>query len=117
RAGGKGHGVLVTRLAAIQEAAAMDVLCTDKTGTLTENRLHVGEVWAAPPATPDELLRLAGLASDAAGQDPIDVALLAAAPAAGPARRIGFVPFDPSTKRTEATVGDDGRVLHLVKGA
>jgi H+-transporting ATPase len=99
------HGVLVTRLQAVQEAASMDVLCTDKTGTLTTNHLELAAAEPYPPAGRDDLLRLAAQASDAAGQDPIDLAILAAAPEAGAAwRRIDFRPFDPSTKRTEATL-------------
>jgi len=114
---GRGHGVLVTRLSAVQEAASMDVLCTDKTGTLTVNELSLEQVHAYPPSGDAELVGLAALASDEAGQDPIDLALLRAAdgPADG-ARRRSFVPFDPSTKRTEATVERDGTLLRVVKG-
>lgn len=54
-----GHGVLVTRLEAIEEAASMEVLCTDKTGTITENALEVGDLVPEPPATADELLEAA----------------------------------------------------------
>jgi len=110
-----GHGVLVTRLSAVQEAASMDVLCTDKTGTLTLNQLSLERRHAYPPSTDAELVTLAALASDEAGQDPIDLALLRAADGAE-GRRRSFVPFDPSTKRTEATVEHDGQVLRIVKG-
>ncbi|HEV2311166.1 MAG TPA: plasma-membrane proton-efflux P-type ATPase [Acidimicrobiia bacterium] len=113
----RGAGVLVTRLSAVQEAASMDVLCTDKTGTLTVNALSLERVHAYPPADGAELVALAALASDESGQDPIDLALLRAADGApGDARRRSFVPFDPSTKRTEATVERAGRVLRVVKG-
>ncbi|HEY6317562.1 MAG TPA: plasma-membrane proton-efflux P-type ATPase [Acidimicrobiia bacterium] len=115
--GSGGHGVLVTRLSAVQEAASMDVLCTDKTGTLTANELSLEQVHAYPPSGDAELIGLAALASDEAGQDPIDLALLRAADgAADGARRRSFVPFDPSTKRTEATVERDGTLLRVVKG-
>ena len=113
------HGVLVTRLSAIEEAAMMDVLCTDKTGTITENRLSLGDMQVYPPFTPDQLLDLAALASDAASQDPIDLAILQARPTAGPSSgysRLSYTPFDPATKRTEATVSKGGEELRVVKG-
>jgi H+-transporting ATPase len=125
---GVGHGVLVTRLSAVQEGASMDVLCTDKTGTLTCNQLTLEETLAYSPFDRQALIDLAGIASDESGQDPIDLALLRAAggPAAGhlyaaPLRadglqRLEFTPFDPSTKRTEAVIDDHGRLLRVVKG-
>jgi H+-transporting ATPase len=115
------RGVLVTRLSAIEEAAAMDVLATDKTGTITENRLTLAALEASSPRTEDELLRLAALASDEATQDPIDLAVLAAARTRGAAgdatERLSFVPFDPATKRSEALLREGGGRLHVVKGA
>jgi H+-transporting ATPase len=115
------RGVLVTRLSAIEEAAAMDVLATDKTGTITENRLTLAALEASTPRTEDELLRLAALASDEATQDPIDLAVIAAARTRGAAgdapERLSFVPFDPATKRSEALVREGGGRLHVVKGA
>jgi H+-transporting ATPase len=114
------HGVLVTRLSAIEEAAAMDVLCSDKTGTITKNQLVLSAIHAEPSFTEDEVLRWAALSSDAASQDPIDLAILKAADERQllPAKvtRLKFVPFDPSTKRTEATVEIDQQITHIVKG-
>jgi H+-transporting ATPase len=99
----------------------MDVLCLDKTGTITENRLTVAKLEASAPATADEVLRLAALASDEATQDPIDLAILRSARERGLVsdswQRLGFVPFDPSTKRSEASVRPDSQVLRVVKGA
>jgi H+-transporting ATPase len=116
----RGHGVLVTRLSAVQEAASMDVLCTDKTGTLTLNQLSLEDALAYGPYTTEELIELAALASDESGQDPIDLALLHAAERGAPAsseyRRVSFTPFDPSSKRTEATAERSGQRLHVVKG-
>jgi H+-transporting ATPase len=66
------RGVLVTRLSALHDIAAMTVLCSDKTGTLTRNEATVNALWAAPGESEDELLRAAALASDPAGQDPVD---------------------------------------------
>ena len=77
------RGVLTTRLSAIEEAAGMDVACTDKTGTITLNQLALSETVAYPPQTAATLLALAALASDAATQDPIDLAILAGAQGAG----------------------------------
>ncbi len=114
------HGVLVTRLSAIEEAAAMDVLCSDKTGTITQNQLVLAAIHAEPTFTEDEVLRWAALGSDAASQDPIDLAILKAAEDRhlldGQAERLRFLPFDPSTKRTEATVAIDQRVVRIIKG-
>lgn len=113
-------GVLVTRLAAIEDAASMDVLCLDKTGTLTENRLSIGQVVPLAAQTPDDLLRLAALACDDATQDPIDLAILESARTRGllanPPQRLGFVPFDPSTKRSEVSVRQNGQAIRIVKG-
>ncbi|MDA8231214.1 MAG: plasma-membrane proton-efflux P-type ATPase [Magnetospirillum sp.] len=115
------QGVLVTRLSAIEEAAGMDVLCTDKTGTITENRLSLDALRPAPGRSDEELLRAAALASDAATQDPIDLAILTAADQrnvlAGLPPRAAFVPFDPATKRSEAVVEDAGGRTRIVKGA
>jgi H+-transporting ATPase len=114
------RGVLVTRLSAIEEAAAMDVLASDKTGTLTENRLSVARLAPFAPGSEDELLRLAALACDAATQDPIDLAILEAARSRGvladPPERVRFIPFDPATKRAEAVYRDNGE-LRVIKGA
>ena len=112
-------GVLVTHLSAIEEAAAMDLLCTDKTGTITENRLSVVGVHPFAAHTDDEVLALASAASDEATQDPIDLAVLRAASDAGvpsPGARIRFVPFDPATKRSEATLRAGGSEVRVVKG-
>ena len=115
------EGVLVTRLAAIEEAASMDVLCSDKTGTITQNRLVVSAVRALAPHTDDEVLQLASLASEESTQDPIDLAIITAARTRGPQppdpRSRHFVPFDPSTKRSEAVLSDGHRVIRVVKGA
>jgi len=72
-------GVLVARLSAIEEAAAMDVLCSDKTGTLTQNHLTVAGTHLYHAQTEEEVLRWAVIASKAATQDPIDLAILDAA--------------------------------------
>jgi H+-transporting ATPase len=113
-------GVLVTRLPAIEEAAAMDLLCTDKTGTITQNSLSVVAVRPYRDRTEAEVLALAAAASDEATQDPIDLAVLATArsaqvPALG--ARLSFTPFDPATKRSEAVMGHNGTQVRVIKGA
>jgi len=115
------HGVLVTRLSAVEEAAAMDVLCTDKTGTITQNRLTVAQIFPLGGHSPEDVLRMAALASDAATQDPIDLAIFEAAKeksvlSAVP-QRIKFIPFDPSTRRSEAIYEQPQGKLQVMKGA
>jgi H+-transporting ATPase len=115
------RGVLVTRLSAVEEAAAMDVLCSDKTGTITKNQLAVATLRAYSPHTEDGLLELAALACDDATQDPIDLAILAAAKRRNvlnhQRQRLQFLPFDPAAKRSEALASDANGVLRVVKGA
>ncbi len=115
------RGVLVTRLSAIEEAAGMDVLCTDKTGTITLNRLSLEQLAPYPPFTADSLLELAALASDPATQDPIDLAILDEEQRRGGQantyERLEFSPFDPATKRTEALLRRAGETLRVLKGA
>ncbi|HQR70872.1 MAG TPA: plasma-membrane proton-efflux P-type ATPase [Burkholderiaceae bacterium] len=116
------QGVLVTRLPAVEEAAAMDTLVSDKTGTLTQNTLTLAGVTALSDDTDEHaVLRAAALASDDATQDPLDLALLAPARAQGllqdsPVRK-DFHPFDPGTRRSEGVFTVDEHEWHAVKGA
>jgi len=113
-------GVLPTRLSAVDEAGTMDVLCVDKTGTLTENALTVANVHPMEGFDAAHVLTLAALASSDGGQDPVDGAIRAAAgkPAADAPHLVKFVPFDPATKMSEATVTDPaGAAQRVVKGA
>jgi len=113
--------VLPTRLSAIDEAAGIDVLCCDKTGTLTRNALAVTSVRALPSFESADVLALAALASADGGQDPVDAAIRDAASRAPSAQRLTlltFVPFDPAVKRSEASVRDaQGATVRVVKGA
>jgi len=115
------HGILVTRLSAIEEAASLDVFCIDKTGTVTANQLEVIELRAYPPRDEAALLRLASAASDVATQDPIDLAILARAKETGvdpdSLDRLQFLPFDPATKRSEAVVREGDSRVRALKGA
>ena len=115
------QGVLPTRLSAVDEAATMDVLCADKTGTLTRNELTVTTVHPMPGVDKAHVLALAALASSEGGQDPVDAAIRAAAarePVADAPTLTSFLPFDPATKMSEATVTDPGGATRrVVKGA
>ncbi len=117
------RGVLVTRLSAAEDAATMDVLCVDKTGTITANQLAVTGVTPLEHATEADVLFAGALASQEANQDPIDLAFLAAAkahhtfdniPAVTP---VSFAPFDAKMRRTEAVVEQSGQRLRVMKGA
>jgi H+-transporting ATPase len=114
-------GVLATRLSAIDEAATMDVLCSDKTGTLTCNELSVNTVRPMPGFDEAHVLALATLASADGGQDPVDAAIRAAVKCGverAPAKLVKFTPFDPTRKISEASVIDgNGQSLRIVKGA
>ncbi|HEU4593514.1 MAG TPA: HAD-IC family P-type ATPase, partial [Steroidobacteraceae bacterium] len=113
-------GILLTRLSAVHESAAMDVLCADKTGTLTQNRLEVAGVQPMPGFDHDTVLALAAWASSEGDQDSIDAAIhKAASRLPGSADSLlRFVPFDPSTRIAEAWVrGADGVEQRVVKGA
>jgi plasma-membrane proton-efflux P-type ATPase len=117
------RGVLVTRLSAAEDAATMDVLCVDKTGTITMNQLAVTGVIPLEQATEADVLFAGALASQVANQDPIDLAFLAAAkdrhvfdnlPKVTP---VSFAPFDAKNRRTEAVVEQNGQRFHVMKGA
>jgi H+-transporting ATPase len=117
------RGVLVTRLSAAEDAATMNVLCVDKTGTITMNQLAVTGVIPLDRATESDVLLAGALASQEANQDPIDLAFLAAAKAhqlfdSAPAvTPISFTPCDATNRRTEAVVERDGQRLRVMKGA
>jgi H+-transporting ATPase len=115
------RGVLPTRLSAVDEAASMNLLCVDKTGTLTKSELAVAAVVALGQASEADVLMWARLASSDGGLDPVDAAVRNAAARcsfSSMPRRHRFVPFDPRVKMAEATVIDhDGAKLRVVKGA
>jgi len=114
-------GVLPTRLSAVDEAASIDVLCSDKTGTLTLNALSVTSVRPLSGFDEAHVLGMASLASSEGGQDSVDAAIRSASsknPAQDLPKLATFVPFDPSRKTSEATATDaNGGAERIVKGA
>jgi H+-transporting ATPase len=112
---------IVSRLSAIEELAGVDILCSDKTGTLTMNQLTVESGIPFGSATADDVVRDAALATQKSSQDPIDVAILKATDGRADlqtTKQTAFVPFDPVNKRTISTViAQGGQVCHYAKGA
>lgn len=111
---------IVSRLVAIEEMAGMDMLCSDKTGTLTKNELTLGDLEPAPGVAADDLVLAAVLASRRDAPDAIDAAILAGVPSNRQFERYtvtAFRPFDPVVKRAEADIEESGRSFKVAKGA
>jgi plasma-membrane proton-efflux P-type ATPase len=115
------RGVLVSRLSAAEDAANMDILCADKTGTLTLNRLSLTGAVAEAPFTEEDVIRDGALASDEANQDAIDLAFIHSARERGfsghAQQLVSFTPFSAKTRRTEARIVREGRPVRIIKGA
>jgi H+-transporting ATPase len=112
---------VVSRLVAIEELAGVDVLCADKTGTLTQDKLTLGDPFCVEGVTAAQVILDAALASRADNDDTIDLAVLKGVKDQETLKtyHIGhFTPFDPVHKRTEADVKDkDGKSFKVTKGA
>lgn len=114
-------GVLVTRLSAPDDAASMDILCVDKTGTLTMNKLSVVSVTPFGKHAENDVLEYGALASQEANNDAIDNAFIDAARRPNLVENSTvlkrFIPFDPKTRRTEGIYEKNGATIHAVKGS
>lgn len=114
-------GALVTRLNAIEDAASIDRLCIDKTGTITEGKLQVQKTYVLDGYSHDRLIQMALLASRAEMMDPIDSAIDTYAKENNilpyPAKILSYIPFEASTKKTEAIIEENKKTIHIQKGA
>lgn len=114
-------GALVTKLDSIEDAASIDVLCLDKTGTITQNRLSVTDSVALLGYKKEDVATIAAVASQEEGMDIIDLAVIEYAKGMGvdlnAYKQISYTPFNPSIKRTEAIVDIDGKRFKAIKGA
>ncbi len=114
---------IVSRLTAIEELAGVDIFCSDKTGTLTENRMKVADPITLGKHSIKELFELAALASKLENNDPVEMPIFHYIEENLPDieltrfRQIHFTPFDPIGKRTEAEIENDGQRFTVIKGA
>jgi len=112
---------VVSKLSSIEEMAGIDVLCTDKTGTLTQNKLTLGDIHPVDGTQADDVVLVAALASEPNNEDPIDKAVFAKLKdehRVADYEIVHFRPFDPTSKRTEATAKEkSGKTLKATKGA
>jgi H+-transporting ATPase len=115
------EGALVTRLDSVEDAASIDIICFDKTGTITQNKLSVVDSIPFSGNTKEDVLRLAALTSQSKGMDLIDSAIIEYTDKAGISfkdfKQVSYTPFDPSVKRTEAMIETGGKRFRAVKGA
>ena len=115
------QGVLITRLNAPDDAASMDILCVDKTGTLTMNKLSVAKLMAAKDYSEDDVLLYGALASEEANHDSIDLAFINAAKQKNILDNSfvlkTFIPFDLKNRKTEAIIQKGNDEFNVMKGS
>jgi H+-transporting ATPase len=115
------NSVLITRLSATEDAATMDVLCVDKTGTLTSNELSISHLIPLGPFSENDVILYGALASQEANQDPLDLAFIKLAKEKvilnSSYIQESFVPFDPLLRKTEALIRHDHKAFRVMKGA
>jgi len=114
-------GALVTKLESVEDAASIDIICFDKTGTITQNKLSVVDAIPISGNKIEDVLRIAALTSQSEGMDLIDLAVIEFAKKSGvnfnDYKQVSYTPFDPSTKKTEAVIETGGKRFRAVKGA
>ena len=114
-------GALVTRLDSIEDAASVEILCLDKTGTITQNKLSIADPISFSGFKKDDVALIASLASRNETKDIIDLTVIEYARGAGidagPYKQVSFTPFDPATKRSEAIIERNGERFRVTKGA
>lgn len=115
---------IVSRLTSIEEMAGVDILCSDKTGTITQNSISVGGIRSFPGISEDEVTVAAALASTRESNDPIDTAIfsrfdhITPRPDTAGFETTDFAPFDPVSKYSKATIRDpSGKMFEAAKGA
>ncbi len=111
---------IVSRLASIEEMAGVDMLCTDKTGTITQNKLTTDDPVSLGEASPDDIILDGALASREEDEDTIDLAIIGAVKDKAQLKKFHvkhFTPFDPVKKRTEAEIEDGKKTFRVTKGA
>ncbi len=115
------NGALVTKLDSVEDAASIDIICFDKTGTITQNILTVVDSIPFSGYKKEDVLRIAALTSKSEGMDIIDLAIINYTKNSNinlsEYKQVSYIPFDPSTKRTEAIIEYNGKQFRAVKGA
>lgn len=112
------NGVLTTRLSAIESAASMDILCTDKTGTITKNKITIEKILPVDNFTEKDVICYASLSSDPKQKDPIENAIFEyLKDECENKEKISFEPFDPSNKYSMAKISEDSKEIYIYKGS